>query len=242
MSRITVREQREGIESIRHKRIAPNTLEYIRPDGVRVIKLHRTDIIEFHPEFILLNTGGWQTITTKDRMNKFIGHNIRIYQQNSIWTVYTAQEQVIFFDGLKIDYDGHAINAEQAPDKGKIIALKKSVQKYAGNFVKALAAGKIGMPSSSDCWYCCMRTNSGSTLGEESGQEHIISHIKENYFVPSLIFRAAEVMPTSPACKSWIYSACNGQAEKSDWLAGIGAQQAEKALIRYLYRQLNIAA
>ena len=85
--------------------IANNTIEYHRPDGTRVIRLHHTDIIEFLPDGkIRLNTQGWKTVTTKDRMNCLPGY--RIGSVRGQWYVYRgsgwndAVEKIAFYDGM----------------------------------------------------------------------------------------------------------------------------------------------
>lgn len=51
-----------------------------RRDGGRIaVRLHATDVITFHPDnSITLNTGGWNTITTRQRINS--------YQPHSVWS------------------------------------------------------------------------------------------------------------------------------------------------------------
>ena len=68
----TKREMMEGVEAKEAKIIANNTVEYIKPDGTKVIRLHHTDILEFPPRGgVIFNSGGWKTVTTKSRMNEF---------------------------------------------------------------------------------------------------------------------------------------------------------------------------
>lgn len=61
--------KKEGVKQ--SKIIAPNTLEIIDGDK-RIIRLYDTNIITFEPGKITLNTGGFNTRTTSDRMNKFL--------------------------------------------------------------------------------------------------------------------------------------------------------------------------
>ena len=67
------------------RKLANNTYLLRRGDDI-VIRLHHTNIITFlHNGEVVLNTGGWQTVTTKDRMNRFGG--VRIYQKNWDWFI-----------------------------------------------------------------------------------------------------------------------------------------------------------
>ena len=57
-----------GVKSA--KKIGNNTFEVIYKDGCKAIRLHRTDIITYRPDgSYILNTDGWQTVTTKRRIN-----------------------------------------------------------------------------------------------------------------------------------------------------------------------------
>ena len=82
------------------KKITNNTryTEYL--DGRRVLRLHNTDIITWTAEGkIILNSGGYRTHTTKNRLHRYIN----IYQKNYNW--YIRQEgkpDIEFFDGIEL--------------------------------------------------------------------------------------------------------------------------------------------
>jgi len=77
------------------------------------IRYHYTDVVVYTPDHMVLNTGGWETVTTKRRMNDAISGYI--YQKNWIWYVVDRQtgEHIRFFDGIRIDYAGHVLNTPQ---------------------------------------------------------------------------------------------------------------------------------
>ena len=84
------------------KKVGHNT--YIERDeyGNYYLRLHRTRIITWRPSgSIILNSGGWTTRTTKDRLNKWIrGY---IYQKDFSW-YYVDESGAMheFFDGIDI--------------------------------------------------------------------------------------------------------------------------------------------
>lgn len=67
------------------KKIANNTYKIDTPDGY-IIRLHNTDIVTVHGNSITLNSGGWKTKTTKERINDHIAPRY-ISQKNYEWTV-----------------------------------------------------------------------------------------------------------------------------------------------------------
>ena len=99
-----------GVKSA--KKIGNNTFEVIYKDGCRAIRLHRTDVVTYRPDgACILNTDGWQTRTTKDRMNKYAP--VSVYQVDSIWYVVQKRrisdrfpqkgEPIRYYDYMVID-------------------------------------------------------------------------------------------------------------------------------------------
>lgn len=56
----------------------------VRRDGdAVVIRYHSTDIVTFRPDRVDYNTGGWETVTTKGRMNDL--GPLHINQEDGTW-------------------------------------------------------------------------------------------------------------------------------------------------------------
>ena len=70
----------------RTKSIGNNTILVNYLDGSKAVRLHNTDILTERNGYITLNTGGWDTRTTRARMNKHIPEGYRIYRRD--WTTY----------------------------------------------------------------------------------------------------------------------------------------------------------
>lgn len=71
------------------KRVANNTLEVNYEDGKRAIRLHNTDVITFDGNKITLNSGGWHTRTTMERINRYLPENYRLITQSYEWYLIT---------------------------------------------------------------------------------------------------------------------------------------------------------
>jgi hypothetical protein len=142
----------------------------------------------------------------------------------------------------------------------------KKANKYVKAFINSLADGKVPAPSGRDCWYCLMRevaaniqtgtlhkdgslTNqanvghglNGRTLGEVAGSDHILDHIEENYFVPSMLLRAIDVFPVSKVAKYWLSNVWNGNNEP-EFFCDFAKKQLASSLRRYIRQQLKLAA
>ena len=172
----------EGVECESSKIVANNTVAYIRKDGTRVIRLHHTDVLEFPKTGeVVFNSGGWKTVTTKDRMNEF--QNVAtIIQDRGLWYLFPSNKnksaRIPYFDGIIIK-DGKILNPVDSHHDVEQILLKK-IQKYCKE-LKTLP--RLPVPSSGDCFMCQF----GDT---NMGDDHLISHLDELYIHGSLIFNA----------------------------------------------------
>ncbi len=70
-------------------------------NGQTIIQYHATDVVAFNADSITLNTGGWNSATTKLRMNQAanqFGLGFQVYQKDFEWFV-------ILFKGGNWDYE-----------------------------------------------------------------------------------------------------------------------------------------
>ena len=85
------------------EKIGNNTYRIDTKDGYKV-RLHDTDVIEYKGNTVILNSGGYRTNTTKDRINKYLPQNITLLQKNFEWYVRKNDETVPFTDNMIINY------------------------------------------------------------------------------------------------------------------------------------------
>lgn len=159
------------------------------------VKLHKTIIIEyFENGRIRLNTDGWKTITTRDRMN-FYSNNYSIWQHQFIWYIeyqsntYLYEDNMTLFPSGKVEVNNRQIEPHSKNDDKRINTLKKKVDKYCNQFIEKLFNHEIPKPSAGDCWYCCLVDKRTGKPIDDKGN-HILSHIEESYYVPSLLVNA----------------------------------------------------
>lgn len=60
--------------------------------GTIHVQYHDTDVVVFDDETIILDTGGWETVTTKARMNQTANQydlGFHVYQKDFLWFVQT---------------------------------------------------------------------------------------------------------------------------------------------------------
>ena len=69
----------------REKRKIANNTYLIKRGENFAIRLHNTDIITITPDGWILNSGGFRTRTTKQRINDFT--NARVYQEKFEWFI-----------------------------------------------------------------------------------------------------------------------------------------------------------
>ena len=78
-------------------------------DGYTCIRYHSTEVVRFNTDEIVLNSGGWHTVTTKLRMNQasdMFHLGFRVSQRQYEWFVdYFAQGRLTFTfrDGMILE-------------------------------------------------------------------------------------------------------------------------------------------
>jgi len=163
------------IKNRNSKKLANNT--YLLKDGENfVIRLHETNIVTITPKnHYILDNGGWQTMTTKDRMNSYLPCNI--WQEKGLWYLSGS----LYYNNMELNRNGKAVKPRKpkATEKKKN-KLDKSVTKYIKGFTQDIKENGLNDPSGGDCWYCM--GNIGNSYS------HILEHIKEGYFVPSFLW------------------------------------------------------
>ena len=213
-----------------------------RQGDVIAVQLHSTDIIKFYPDgTVVYDSGGWKTITTKDRMEKF--GPLAIWSDKGVWYVSegwpgSEREVYTFADGLAYRPEtGEFKNT--GPDPEKLAKLRKRCAKYAKDFMAAFREGKVPKPGLGDCMFCSMFEKAGSRSGD-----HVLSHIDESYFVSSLLVNAMEEFGASIAERDMVAQRWQGATsmfehpDSKDYFF----KHIEKYIRRYCWRRLGLAA
>lgn len=182
------------------RKVANNTYYQRRENGDIAMRLHETDIVTFHGDnTATFNSGGWRTVTTKERMSGVVN----VSQRDRVWTIAGVQ----FFDGITIDLNtGEPVNARDlSAENAEDAALRKAIDKYLDGFNRAWAVGLLGADvdyhnfperfsdaTHGDCFYCLLRTtDTHKPMGDAfNDHEHLMSHMEDGYRPLSLVFNA----------------------------------------------------
>jgi len=247
--RQTKREIMTGVEYVKSKLVDHNTVEYHCIDGTKVIRLHRTDILVFKLNGdVVLNSGGWQTVVTKERMNKFLPKGWGIYQEKNVWYLSKREywsdpdrKSWVYQDGITILGTGGVVGSSK--DRKKLDKRLKDIKVYVDGFMKKLVARKLPQPGNGDCWFCLFKNKDGKTLGDmDDRSHHILEHFKEKYYVPSLLFNAITEFPVSRIVASSVGYWVRHHDKYVAWFDEEAKQAVRKSLTRYLKRRLGMAA
>ena len=172
----------EKLGKLDRAKIAHNTYLERRSGGGIGLRLHSTDVVTWWPDGrVTLNSGGWKTATTKDR----IGYAARIHQERGQWYVTVRGKCYLFRDGMTIGPRGGVTGAPPEGSSGDKAAQRwrLKVRAYADKWTERLLSGKMPKPGPGDCWHCAMLAADGKEWG---GNDHLKEHVRESYFVPSL--------------------------------------------------------
>ena len=90
-----------GKRNANRRKIGNNTYAEILHDNSVGIMLHSTYVVKIHPDnTYTLQTGGWQTLTTKDRINQY--SPVRVYQRKYEWFVKINGKEYPFMEGMVV--------------------------------------------------------------------------------------------------------------------------------------------
>lgn len=228
-----------------------NTRLERRDDGAISVKYHGHAVVVYFPPgasgpdpVTVLNSCGWRTTTTKERLNEFGPAGFRVWQQRGTW--YITQQRTaendgrtwVFADGLTIDSYGQVFNAAPDSEAGEAQKLARRIRAYAKKFAAELIAGKVPAPSSGDCWICL-----GMLEREEHDTDHLDSHLEEEYFVPSLLVKAINAGRISLLSRSSLGQLWTpGQDPLSTWQQELLTRDVVSCLVKYLKHAYKLAA
>ncbi len=237
----TYQEALERLGSRESRKIGNNTYLQKRENGIAV-KLHETDVVTYLPSGdTILNSGGWKTATTKDRINSYSPKII--HQKNGLWYMgrWHEPENFLFQDGIIIKENGSIENGLSVETVKDQLKLKRRVKRYVEGYVKALLEGKVPKPDNGDCWDCLMVTEDGKTLGEVTKSDHLLTHIEEKYYVPSLLMHLVNKGRFCLFGKAALYKLWNEEGALTDWEKRILTRDAKSTLNKYMQNQLGFA-
>lgn len=176
------------------KKLANNTYLHRIDDSTLGVKLHSTDVVIIHADgTYTLHDGGWQTVTTKDRINSY--SPARVGSVKGVWQI----GSYAYHDGIHVDASGRPLG--EAEPLTAVSARKRKLDKLCREYVKGFAAdaianGGLTQPGNGDCWGCLFtahpKDNNGVGNDHPMGHGHIMSHFEDRYYVPSLLAKAVK--------------------------------------------------
>lgn len=222
------------------RKLENNTYLKRRDTETIAVLLHATDVVTYHADGrVVLNSGSWKTVTTKDRINKY--SPIYVRQENGIW--YIGNE--VYADYVTYYPDGHISGTGPSDSVEK--EKRKQVKQFAKNYIREFINGRIPKVSRGDCLYCSALTEDGRPLCEHTRSNHLSMHIEEQYYVPSLLWNAItfERNGCSPIAYSYAYYRLFGQLPPGAVasygnLDGFIERQLTEQLRRYLCHCLSL--
>lgn len=246
MNYITADEKLQGRNMLSRK-VDRNTY-LVRNSGVPGdsihLKLHNTYIITWYADGRTeLNSGGWKTVTTKQRINEFL-EGYFVAQQRGVWYLEQRSDWTrigVYEDRLTIHPDGTITNMKPLSDTKKLAKLRKQVNTYAAAYIQAFRDDKVPAPGPGDCLFCRMHeVKTDKPLGEVTKDTwHVMGHIEENYFVPSLLMNAMEALPHSQVMEWTLAEKWNNPERRNIHTPEFVYDQLKKILARYILRQLG---
>jgi hypothetical protein len=174
------------------RKVSHNTYAERQADGSIGIRLHSTVILTFHSdETMTLNSGGWRTVTTKDRLNSILPAPLGVSSDHGVWTVSRRGDNPStvseFYDGMRMNRHGEMATEVLVDSGAELRKIKREISRYVKRYDDATVTTLIDRAASEgttgDCLFCQM--------GDRSGDRgHLVSHMEEGYVMASLMVNA----------------------------------------------------
>jgi hypothetical protein len=181
-------------------------------DDTLGVVFHTTIVVYiFRSGIYQYDTGGWRNTSVKNRINKY-GPK-KIHHKHGMWML----DNSIFDDGVRLNTNGDILTPLRTVAVKQKQTLDSKVLKYVNNFCDHVLkhglklAGNIDnpwhvdlkgqellFPGVGDCWSCYFGLTSDSHLKEPLGVQHLLEHIENSYFVPSLLAKAIITTTDNP--------------------------------------------
>ena len=158
------------------------------------IRLHDTVIVKYFKNGnIQLNTDGWRTVTTRNRINYYTPDHISITQTKFIWFLFVSGKEYLYTDDLIISGNQVTLHNENykpydIKELKQIEKKKAKADKFCKKFIDKFFNQEIPKPSGGDCWLCLMIDQ--NDVNYVDYPDHIMGHVNSNYYVPSLLHNA----------------------------------------------------
>lgn len=114
------------------RKLENNTYLVRRDDRTIAVRLHATDVVTFTPDWIELDSGGWHTKTTADRMRAYASVNVSSgSSKGKGWRVWPIDDKgswdwesggFVYFDGIRVLNDGSGLAEDQPNAPRGIVA------------------------------------------------------------------------------------------------------------------------
>jgi len=181
------------------KPVANNTRLFRRSDSMIALRLHDTDVVEYHADGSLrLFTGGWTTVTTKDRINQALSNRAGVWSRKGRWYIGTRAadgwgygEGVPFDEGITVLADGTVVADPEVAERVALedrrnADMRRAVKRFVDGITPEQVVTALENPGG-DCWGCMMVAEDGSY---PMGEDCLAQHVQEGYFHAHLLLRA----------------------------------------------------
>lgn len=145
------------------------TVRFERPSGESGVLYHQTVVVlKKSNGQMVLDSGGWKTPTTKNRINDELPPGYCVGQEKGVWYLHSPEgNKVAFYDGIVVDPNKPLVSTKKAEVEERV---QKKLGKQVLNLVSKLDdLDQIPQPCSSDCLFCQSRDDS---------RTHILGHVK----------------------------------------------------------------
>ncbi len=197
--------------------------------GTIAYKLHETYVVLYHHNgSVELNSGGWRTVTTKDRINRCLRdygpREYRVCSDRGVWYLYRDGIAVAgFADGMVIHPDGSLNGVDDTVAKH---ASNDRLNKLLGRYLRGLTPEVVARAiadDGGDCFYCKGIVSDAKLVngklvvaGPSESTDHLWDHLEERYYMYTLFANAVLAARHGSPSAVWAMIVADAKGENYD--------------------------
>lgn len=163
-------------------------------DEYAALELFSKHILSWYPDgSIRLNSCGYRTHTTKDRLDRYLPSGFRVLQYKPYWYLDTPTGARPFIDRMLITDKGHIKKHSLVAEYDSLnyldaLWLRRRIHEYATTYVKSFCAGRIAFDDM--CAKCSEARKHSPHDGERT---HALAHITSSTAPATMLHRARQL-------------------------------------------------
>ena len=134
---------------------------------------------------MVITSAGYRTVSTQDRLRRYLPGNFRVWSQNPYWFISTPSGIRPFIDGMEMEPGGTIKGLPDFLNKVSATDLQRQVHEYAKKYSRELTGGRISEINS--CNGSCSKNRLLQERESDTYLLHLFEHVQAGTCVRGIV-------------------------------------------------------